>query len=177
MNAVRPTRSSNDSERLTRLSPRCEPHTAQPFHREDVFQRASHASSRRSCQTLGLAKTMSAGIFALLLVLVPLGLAGFPALFALRGRTLFAADIGLVFLPAPAFLAALVALNEPAQTGWAGIAYPFFVFWVCIVAFYARVFALPHLGLNPRPAAIGTLVLALLAAVLFGAFVPPLEFL
>ncbi len=26
---------------------------AQPFHRADVFQRASHASSRRSCPTLG----------------------------------------------------------------------------------------------------------------------------
>ncbi|MCW5620899.1 MAG: hypothetical protein KIS79_07335, partial [Burkholderiales bacterium] len=92
---------------------------------------------------------------------------------ALRARPPFAADIGLLFLPAPAFLAALLIFNEPAQTGWAGIAYPFLVFWFCILAFYSRVFLLPRLGLSVQSAAIGTFAVVGLAAVLFGAFVPP----
>ena len=116
---------------------------------------------------------MYAGTFALLLVLVPFGLAWIPAAAAFRTRTLFSADISLILLPAPVFLAALLAFNEPAQTGWAGIDYPFLVFWACIVAFFARVFMLPRLGLRARPAAIGTLVVATLVTVLFGAFVPP----
>jgi hypothetical protein len=117
---------------------------------------------------------MTAGTFALLLLLVPLALAAIPAAAAMRTHSLFAADIGLVFLPAPAFLAALLAFNAPAQVGWAFIAYPFLVFWSCVVAFYARAFATPRLGWRARPAAVGMLVVFSLVAVLLGAFVPPL---
>lgn len=117
---------------------------------------------------------MTAGVFAFLLVLAPLGFASIPAMVALRTRTLFAADFGLVLLPAPAYLLALLAFNEPAQTGWAGIAYPFVVLWFCVVVFFVRVFAMPRLGLSARSAAICTFIVLVLVAALFGAFVPPL---
>jgi hypothetical protein len=116
---------------------------------------------------------MSAGIFALLLVFLPLALAAVPAAIAFRSGALFAADFGLVLLPAPIFLAGLVAFNEPAQTGWAGIAYPFLVLWLCVLALYGRVFLLPRLGLSARWAALGTFLVAVAGAALFGAYVPP----
>jgi hypothetical protein len=116
---------------------------------------------------------MSPSTVALLLVVVPLALAVVPVVSAFRSRALFPADVGLVFLPALAFVAALLAFNEPAQTGWALIAYPFFVLWLCVLALYVRVFMLPRLGVNARRAAFGALLAAVMAAALFGAYVPP----
>ena len=116
---------------------------------------------------------MSAGAFALLLLLLPLALAAVPAARASRSGALFPADFGLVLLPAPIFLAALVVFNEPAQTGWAGIAYPFLVLWLCVLAFYVRVFLLPRVGLSARRAALVTFLVAAICAALFGACVPP----
>ena len=116
---------------------------------------------------------MSPGIFALLLVAVPLLLAVVPAVRANCSHTLFPADFGLVVLPAPAFFLALLVFNKPAQTGWAGIAYPFLILWLSVLTLYIRVFVGPRLGLNIRSVALGTFLLALLASVVFGAYVPP----
>jgi hypothetical protein len=116
---------------------------------------------------------MSAGTFAVLLILVPLLLAAVPACYAYESGSLFAADVGLLLLPAPVFLVSLLAFNKPAHVGWAGIAYPFVVFWLSVIILYIRVFLLPPIGLKPRSAALSTLIVAIAVAAFFGAFVPP----
>jgi hypothetical protein len=117
---------------------------------------------------------MSVGVFALFLVILALALAAVPAACASRSGLLFPADFALVFLPPPAFLAALWAFNEPAQTGWAIVVYPFLVLWLSVLALYIRVFLLARIGLNARSAALGTFLVVAVSAALFGAYVPPL---
>lgn len=115
---------------------------------------------------------MSNGTFALLVVLVLLLFAVPPAVSAFRTHQLFAADVALVLVPAPVFVAALLAFNEPAQTGWAGIGYPFLVLAVSVVGFYVRVYLLRRVW-SPRIVAAVTCISFVAAAALFGATVAP----
>ena len=116
---------------------------------------------------------MSAGAFALLVVSLLLLAATYPVRYAFRSKTLFATDIGLVLLPAPTFIASLLAFNEPAKTGWAVIGYPFLVLAISVAALFIRVFALPQVGIPPKVGSLVAVVLAVVAAAAFGAFVGP----
>ena len=116
---------------------------------------------------------MSASTFALLIVMVLLLAAVLPVRTAAQSKTLFATDIGLVLLPAPAFMACLATFNEPAQTGWATIGYPFLVLAVSVAALFVRVYALPPIGVSPKIGSLVALVFSVFAAAAFGAFVGP----
>jgi hypothetical protein len=112
-------------------------------------------------------------LVALVLVAVPLALAVVPVAAARRSRSLFATDIGLVILPAVAFVVSVGTFNEAAQIGWALIIYPFLIVWLSVAALYVRVFFLPRVGVRPSVGATGTLLLAIAAASAFGAMVAP----
>jgi len=116
---------------------------------------------------------MSAGLIALLLIGLSLLLSAPAFVVARRSASLFATDFALVAAPPFAFLLALVAFNEPAQTGWAPIGYPFAVLLAGVLMLQARVFIAPRLGFAPRSASTFVLFIAVVAASLFGAFTPP----
>ena len=117
---------------------------------------------------------MSAGWFALYLLLALLVFAAVPMAHAHQAGTLHRADWALIFVPAPTFVAALLAMNDLAKTGWAVMVYPFLVLALSVVALWIRVFLLPRFGVPSRAASSIAFAAAVLAAALFGTFVPPL---
>ena len=117
---------------------------------------------------------MSVGWFALYLLFALLVFAAIPLARARQTGSLHRADWGLVFVPGPTFVVALLALNDLAKTGWAVMVYPFLVLALSVIALWIRVFLLPKCGVPSRVASSVTFSVAVLAAALFGAFVPPL---
>jgi FtsH-binding integral membrane protein len=91
---------------------------------------------------------------------------------AFRSHKLFVADVALLLTPPLVFIAALLAFNVPAQTGWALIVYPFLVLAVSVVGLYVRVYLLRRVW-PPRVAAVATLTVFVAGAALFGATVAP----
>lgn len=102
----------------------------------------------------------------LLLLAVP------PLVSAFRTHSLFLADVALLLVPAPVFVVALSAFNEPAKTGWAPIGFPFLVLAASVVGLYVRVHLLRRF-LPPRVAAVAMLVMFVVAAAVFGVVTPP----
>lgn len=99
--------------------------------------------------------------------------AAIPAAVAHRSKSLYVTDLALLIAPLIGFLAALIAFNQPALTGWAFVLYPVIIVALTIVLFHLRVFLLPRFGISTRTASRGVLVFAVVASATLGAFVSP----
>jgi hypothetical protein len=114
---------------------------------------------------------MSAGAFAIAIVLVLLAFA-VPALwYSTRRGGLQLADIGLVFVPTVVFVLTLVGFD---RTGFELYAYPFFALALSVIALYARVFFLSQDASQAKAASGTFVIMACLLAFFTSIMAPPL---
>lgn len=115
---------------------------------------------------------MYAGTFILIGVLVPMLLAAWPLVAAWRRRTFGVADLLLVLLPVPVFVAALLYFNSPAQVGLAIVIYPIAIQYALLLCLSLRVYVAPGMGMSLGRASWAALPVALAASFALGMFVP-----
>lgn len=116
---------------------------------------------------------MSAGLFAIIILVTLLSVAVVPLRSAFRKGQLYFSDLALPLLPAVCFAFALLQFNSPAQTGWALIGYPFLVVAMSVVVLYISVFGLRTLFVQARIVSFAVLAVSSAMAVYAGAIVAP----